>query len=80
VRIERDGERGIVRVVDHGPGMADHADRVGDPFFTTKATGTGLGVFVARAVAEGAGGGLRYDRHQDATHAVWWFVAPEKSP
>ncbi|MFM2161921.1 MAG: two-component sensor histidine kinase [Pseudomonadota bacterium] len=80
VRIERDGERGIVRVVDHGPGMADHADRVGDPFFTTKATGTGLGVFVARAVAEGAGGGLRYDRDQDATHAVWWFVAPEKSP
>ena len=80
VRIDRAGDHGIIRVVDHGPGMADHADRVGDPFFTTKATGTGLGVFVARAVAEGAGGGLRYDRHQDATHAVWWFVAPERSP
>ena len=30
-------------------------------FFTTKPKGTGLGVFVARAVLDGAGGGLAFE-------------------
>jgi two-component system sensor histidine kinase RegB len=48
-------------VVDRGGGMApDVAGRVGEPFFTTKAQGKGLGlgVFVARATVEQLGGGL----------------------
>lgn len=78
VEIEREGPHGVVRVRDRGVGLPDHADRVGDPFFTTKDTGTGLGVYVARAVADGAGGGLRYRSERGAfTEAVWWF--PEAS-
>jgi two-component system, sensor histidine kinase RegB len=74
VRVERDGANGVVRVRDHGVGLPDQADRVGDPFFTTKDTGTGLGVYVARAVADGAGGGLRYRAERGAfTEAIWWF-------
>ncbi|TNE87920.1 MAG: HAMP domain-containing histidine kinase [Deltaproteobacteria bacterium] len=77
VRVERDGRFGVVRVVDHGVGLPNDVDRVGDPFYTTKDTGTGLGVFVARAVADGSGGGLRYESVLGSTHAVWWF--PETS-
>ena len=49
-------------IVDRGVGMsAEHAARVGEPFFTTKSTdaGSGLGVFVSRSVAEQLGGSLR---------------------
>jgi signal transduction histidine kinase len=63
-----------VRVRDEGCGLPENPDRVGDPFFTTKGTGTGLGVYVARAVADGAGGGLRYREERGSwTEAIWWF-------
>lgn len=87
VTVEREGDVGVVRVRDHAGTLPDQAERVGDPFFTTKATGTGLGVYVARAVADGAGGGLRYNtRHGAFTEAVWWFPQahgpqrPERNP
>ncbi|MBA2322113.1 MAG: hypothetical protein H0V89_13285 [Deltaproteobacteria bacterium] len=75
VRIAREGTSGIVEVRDRGVGLPEDATHVGDPFFTTKDTGTGLGVFVARAVADGAGGGLSYSERLDGpgTIARWWF-------
>jgi two-component system sensor histidine kinase RegB len=75
VRLERGGDRVVVCIRDHGVGLPDAgSDRVGDPFFTTKPTGTGLGVFVARSVAEGAGGGLSYAAGTGGgTEARWWF-------
>jgi len=66
-----------VKVIDHGCGLPKEPHRVGDPFFTTKASGTGLGVFVARAVADGTGGGLRYATADGRTEAIWWFPAVE---
>jgi two-component system sensor histidine kinase RegB len=54
-------------VEDHGAGMTPEVlARAGEPFFTTKppsgpARGMGLGLFLARAVAERLGGGLEID-------------------
>jgi two-component system sensor histidine kinase RegB len=51
-------------VGDRGPGIpAAVLDRVGEPFFTTKpiGQGMGLGLFLARAVVERIGGSLRLD-------------------
>jgi C4-dicarboxylate-specific signal transduction histidine kinase len=73
VEVRRVGEFGVVAIRDRGPGLPSEGDRVGEPFFTTKATGTGLGVFVARALADGAGGGLDYVRVDDRTIARWYF-------
>jgi two-component system sensor histidine kinase RegB len=50
-----------IRVVDHGSGMGpDVLARAGEPFFTTKepGQGMGLGLFLARAVLERLGGSL----------------------
>ena len=53
-----------IDIRDDGPGMPPEVlARVGEPFFTTKepGRGTGLGVFLARAVIERLGGSLSFD-------------------
>lgn len=50
----------VVRVLDRGPGPSPGlAERVGEPFLTTKTSGLGLGLFAARQLLELLGGGLR---------------------
>ncbi len=54
----------LLEVRDHGKGMSpDDLRRVGEPFFTTKPAGKGmgLGVFVTRGTAEQVGGSLHID-------------------
>lgn len=56
-----EAERAAFEVLDFGAGIPAHAlCRVGEPFFTTKPAGRGLGlgVFLARAFAERMGGDL----------------------
>jgi two-component system sensor histidine kinase FlrB len=49
--IERDG-RIVIRIMDDGPGMTDQQkEKIMQPFYTTKANGTGLGLAVVQAVA-----------------------------
>ncbi len=57
-----------VEVVDQGTGMAPEVlARVGEPFFSTKPTGSGmgLGLFLARTFAEQLGGDLHVDSAED---------------
>ncbi len=54
VEILADPEQVRLRVLDNGPGLsADIAQRLGEAFQTTKPEGVGLGLAVARQVAEG---------------------------
>ena len=74
VHLTRKSGMGVVEITDRGIGLPNQKDQVGEPFFTTKTTGTGLGVYVARAVAQGAGGGLGYDSPKNRmTVARGWF-------
>ncbi len=46
-----------INVRDKGPGLnAEQARRAFDPFYTTKAKGTGLGLPIARRIVEAHGG------------------------
>ena len=57
VRTQRDGDAVVVEVQDTGSGMdARTRERAFDDFFTTKATGSGLGLAFVRRVAEAHGG------------------------
>jgi len=56
--LAREGVPGIeLAVTDAGPGYSpDAADKLFKPFFTTRATGTGLGLYVAQHIAMKHGG------------------------
>lgn len=61
VSVRTSPERVEIAIVDQGAGMSPELlARVGEPFFTTKepGRGMGLGVFLARALAERLGGSL----------------------
>jgi signal transduction histidine kinase len=56
---EKIGRAVVVKVQDNGPGMSDEIQgRVMEPFETTKADGTGLGLFIAVRIVEEHGGTL----------------------
>ena len=65
VDVEAGGGRATVTVSDTGDGIpVELAERVFEPFFTTRPDGSGLGLSASRAIAESHGGGLEL-RAQD---------------
>jgi len=53
----------LLEVEDDGPGIeAATAERIWDPFFTTKSEGTGLGLAIVRRLVEAHGGSIRVER------------------
>jgi signal transduction histidine kinase len=51
--------RVLVAVMDHGKGLTDEeADRMFEPFHTTKSDGLGIGLTVARSIVEAHGGSV----------------------
>lgn len=60
--------RVFVDILDSGPGLPEEfADKIGEPFFTTKKTGEGLGLglSISRAILEDYDGTLSYAPAQD---------------
>ena len=61
-------DRAFVEVRDSGPGPTpDVAARLFEPFVTGKREGVGLGLAVARQVAEAHGGAIRWTREAGCT-------------
>ena len=57
--VRSNGDGAIVSFEDEGKGVPESAlDQVWDPFFTTKETGTGLGLGIVRNIVEAHGGGV----------------------
>ena len=78
-----DDEHAEVRVVDSGPGIPPELrERIMEPFFTTKPVGkgTGIGLSIARSLAEDNGGTLLLDERAPATCFVLRLprAAPER--
>ena len=73
-----EGDRVVLSVADSGPGVPeDLVDRVFQPFFTTKARGTGLGLPTARRIVAAHGGDMTI--HNGPTGAVVRIVLPRSA-
>ncbi len=58
----RDTRHVRLRVTDHGTGIkADDLAQIFEPYFTTRRSGTGLGLPIARNIIEGLGGTISVD-------------------
>lgn len=67
VRCGRHANAVVVEVIDEGGGVPPHVlARIGEPFFTTRepGRGMGLGVFLARTLAEQLGGTLAFESEE----------------
>ena len=61
IRATRNGEFLQVEVTDNGTGIDEESqEKIFKPNFTTKKSGTGLGLAMSRAIAENAGGSIDY--------------------
>lgn len=67
VELAREGDELVVRVADAGPGVPDDLQRrILDPFFTTHADGTGLGLALVSVIARLHGGSVQCSPRRSA--------------
>jgi signal transduction histidine kinase len=60
LRARSEPEAVVLAVADDGPGVAaEDRERIFEPFYTTKASGTGLGLAMVERIARAHGGAIR---------------------
>jgi two-component system NtrC family sensor kinase len=80
VEVREEADDVALRVVDSGPGIpAEVLARIFDPFFSTKAEGSGLGLSVSYAIARAHGGDLRVTS-EPGLGATFTLVLPIAGP
>jgi len=76
ISTEQDQSGVLVAVHDTGPGIdAQHIDRVFDAFYTTKSSGTGMGLSICRSIIHAHGGKL-WAKANEPRGAVFQFTLP----
>lgn len=71
----------IISVKDHGVGISEERlAQLGEPFYTTKANGTGLGIMVCKRIVEGHGGtfSIQSQLHQGTTVEIGLPIVKSK--
>jgi signal transduction histidine kinase len=73
---EQDHTGVLVAVGDSGPGIdPDHLERVFQAFYTTKLSGTGMGLSICRSIIDAHGGRL-WAEANEPRGAVFQFTLP----
>ena len=76
LRLAADPGHALVQVLDRGPGLPPGiAERLFEPFFTTRSDGLGLGLNICRSIVESMGGELQA-RNRDGGGALFEIRLP----
>ena len=76
ISTEPDQTGALVALRDSGPGIdAQHLDRVFDAFYTTKSSGTGMGLSICRSIIDAHGGKLWVEANEPRG-AAFQFTLP----
>jgi signal transduction histidine kinase len=76
ISTEEDQTGVVVAVRDSGPGIdPEHLDRIFEAFYTTKSSGTGMGLSICRSIIHAHGGKLRAEANEPRG-AVFQFTLP----
>jgi signal transduction histidine kinase len=66
-----------IYIEDTGPGIAEEAfERLFESFFTTKATGMGIGLPICRSIVEAHGGEISAGNREGGTGALFTILLP----
>lgn len=67
-----------IQFEDSGPGVADeNLEKLFTPNFTTKSSGSGLGLSICKSVAEQSGGTIKYSRSESLGGACFTLLLPK---
>jgi signal transduction histidine kinase len=76
ISTEQDHTGVLVAVRDSGPGIdPSHLDRVFDAFYTTKSSGTGMGLSICRSIIDAHGGRL-WAEPNEPRGTIFQFTLP----
>ena len=79
IRTKQDQTGVLVAVGDSGPGIdPEHLERVFESFYTTKSSGTGMGLSICRSIIDAHGGRLWAEANQPRG-AVFQFILPARN-
>jgi PAS domain S-box-containing protein len=78
IRSRRDGESFVVDVKDQGTGLHD-AEKIFEPFITTKETGMGMGLAICRSIVEAHSGRIWVVQNEGAG-VTFSFSIPLEAP
>ena len=66
IKIHQEGSEVLIDVLDNGPGVKpENTHKIFIPFFTTKPTGSGVGLALSRKIIKAHGGRIQYLRNQE---------------
>jgi two-component system, NtrC family, sensor histidine kinase HydH len=78
IRAESKGKWAIIRIEDRGLGLSkEESAKIFTPFYTTKTTGTGLGLAYSRKVIEGMGGTIALEDRAEGKGAILSVKLPK---
>ncbi len=74
-----EGDKVVLSIEDEGSGISqENLNKLGTPFFTTKDTGTGLGLATSYKIAESHNAKIHIDSSSSGTTFCIFFPIPEK--